>query len=114
MYNEQISVLQIDWVLDSNITVPADDAFYSLMMHFNDTHFVVKEEDATEQAEEVSSEQREVDCCSTSQLYHHRHQAVQCVHTRDKGYKQQSWGEYNEWTLVRKGGANQLQIIHCD
>lgn len=58
------------------------------MMLVNDTHCVVEEEDATEEAEEVGSEQREVDCSSAGHFHHDRHEAVQSVHTQSIDGKQ--------------------------
>lgn len=40
------------------------------------THLVHEEKEATEEAEEVSSEQREVHCCGARHLHHYRHEAV--------------------------------------
>lgn len=44
------------------------------------THSVLEKEKATEEAEEISCEQREVNCCGAGHADHHRHAAVQCIH----------------------------------
>jgi hypothetical protein len=58
----------------------------------------LKEKQATEEAEEVFSEQGEVDCCSTGLPDHYGHTAVQGVHTQGIASKQQAWGE-KKYTL---------------
>lgn len=62
------------------------------------THVVVEEEDPTEEAEEVSGEQGEVDGGGAAKLYHYRHEAVQSIHTQCIGSEQQSWEE--TWPLL--------------
>lgn len=57
-------------------------------MIFNGTHLVAEEEEATEEAEEVGGEQREVDGGGTGHLHHDGHEAVQRVHAQDVDGKQ--------------------------
>ena len=52
-------------------------------------HVVLKEEDPTEEAEEVSGEEGQVDRGGTAQLHHYGHTAVQGVHTQGEGREQQ-------------------------
>ena len=55
----------------------------------NETHFVVEEEEATEEAEEVGGEQGQVDGSSAGHLHHHGHEAVQGVHAQGVDCKQE-------------------------
>ena len=68
------------------------------------THNVVEEEEATEEAEEVGGEQREVDGGGAGQLHHHGHAAVQHVHAHGVGSKQQAWS-----TEIQRGGQGESQ-----
>lgn len=53
------------------------------------THVVLEEEDATEEAEQVSSEQGQVDGGGAAQPYHDGHEAVQGEHTEGVGREQE-------------------------
>lgn len=57
------------------------------------THCEVEEEDATEEAEEVSGEQGQVDCRGARHLDHQGHEAVECVHTERIGHKEHGCGD---------------------
>lgn len=48
----------------------------------------MEEEDATEEAEEVGGEQREVDGSGAGHLHHDRHEAVQSEHAQNVDCKQ--------------------------
>lgn len=50
---------------------------------------VLKEEDSTEKAEKVGSEQGEVDGGGAAQLHHDGHAAVEAVHAQSVGRKQE-------------------------
>lgn len=52
-------------------------------------HIVLEEEDPTEEAEEVSGKQGEVDGGGAAQLHHYGHTAVQSVHTQRIGREQE-------------------------
>lgn len=52
------------------------------MSQTNVSYFVVEEEEAAEEAEEVGGEQGEVDRCSAGHLHDHGHEAVQGVHAQ--------------------------------
>lgn len=54
------------------------------------THSVLEKEKATEEAEEISCKQGEVNCCGAGHVDHHRHAAVQCIHTHSKPTQKQS------------------------
>lgn len=59
----------------------------------NVAHVVLEEEDPTEEAEEVGSEQREIDWGGAAQLHHYGHEAVQSVHAQSISCKQKPWEE---------------------
>ncbi len=89
-------------------------------MLFNDTHCVVEEEEAAEEAEEVSGEQREVDRRSAGHLHHYGHEAVQRVHTQGVDCKQHGcrtqWMDFStrRWRNIlikRSFKATQLQRL---
>lgn len=61
------------------------------MARFAVAHLVVEEEDATEEAEEVSGEQRQVDGGGARHLHHDGHQAVQHKHAEDVDRKEQHY-----------------------
>lgn len=54
------------------------------------TYIVLEEEEPTEEAEEISSEQGEVDGGGAAQLHHYGHTAVQSVHTQSKSSEQEA------------------------
>lgn len=54
------------------------------------THSVLEQEKAAEEAEEIGSEQREVNCCGAGHVDHHRHAAVQRIHAYGKAAQEQS------------------------
>ena len=56
------------------------------------THNKVEEEDATEEAEEVSGEQGEIHCSGTGHLDHQGHETVQGIHAEGVGRKQYDCG----------------------
>lgn len=89
-------------------------------MLFNDTHCVVEEEDAAEEAEEVGGEQREVDRSGAGHLHHYGHEAVQCAHTQGVDRKQHGcrtqWMDFStrRWRdllIYRRFKATQLQRL---
>lgn len=53
-------------------------------------HIVLEEEDPTEEAEEVSGEQGEVDGGGAAQLHHDGHAVVQSVQTQREGREQEA------------------------
>lgn len=53
------------------------------------TYIILKEEDSTEEAEQVSGEQGEVDGGGAGQLHHDGHTAVQAVHAESVGREQE-------------------------
>lgn len=53
------------------------------------TYTILKEEDSTEKAEKVSSEQGEVDGGGAAPLHHDGHTAVQAVHAQGVGGEQE-------------------------
>lgn len=55
------------------------------------TDAVLKEEDSTEEAEQVGGEQGQVDGGGAAQLHHHRHEAVQAVHAQGVAGEQEPW-----------------------
>ena len=54
------------------------------------TYRVAEEEEAEEEAEQVSSEQGEVDCSGAGHPDHHGHAAVEDVHAEGKPSQEQS------------------------
>lgn len=69
-------------------------------------YLVVKEEETTEEAVEISCEQREIDRGGAGPLHHHRHEAVQAEH---EGTETDV-----EKTCSRTKGANCFSLqIHC-
>lgn len=54
------------------------------------TYTVLEEEDSTEKAEKVRSEQGEVDGGGAAQLHHNGHTAVQAEHAQSVGTEQEA------------------------
>lgn len=61
------------------------------LLLFTKTHLVLEEKDATEKAEEIGGEQRQVNGGGAGRLHHAGHEAVQHHHAEDVDGKQKDY-----------------------